>query len=162
VDRETVLRFRRAFWHAFRELDTVRLRQWESSKITLPQLRVLYQLRRQPRSTTGELSRALGITVSTASGLVIKLVDRGLVERFSAVDDRRQAPLAITELGMETLSELTGTGRAFLDGVAERLGDRLPMIIDALEEVAEATLLEQLATQEASTEKFTVSAGKPR
>src|SRR5215213_7029497 len=35
-------RFRRAFWRAFLVADSIRLRQWERSHVTLPQLRVLY------------------------------------------------------------------------------------------------------------------------
>lgn len=134
-DRRT--RFRQAFWRAFREADAIRLRQWERSGVTLPQLRVLYFLRRHPGATTGELARRLGITVSTTSGLVIKLVDRGLVVRGSLADDRRQAPLQLSEAGAALLGELSDEARTFLDGVAERLGERLDAITQALELLAE-------------------------
>jgi len=72
-------RFRLAYWQAIRDLDVVRLRQWEQWHVTLPQLRVLYQVRRAPGITTGDLAHGLGITVSTVSGLVSKLADRGLI-----------------------------------------------------------------------------------
>src|SRR4051794_34612907 len=111
MQEELAARFRKAYWQAFRELDTIRLQQWERSRVTMPQLRVLQHLRRNPFSTTRDLSRALGITVSTTSGLVIKLVDRGLVERLSVADDRRQAPLRLSEAGAELLGELKGEGR---------------------------------------------------
>jgi DNA-binding MarR family transcriptional regulator len=135
-DRRT--RFRQAFWRAFREADSIRLRQWERSGVTLPQLRVLYFLRRQPGATTGELARRLGITVSTTSGLVIKLVDRGLVARGSLADDRRQAPLRLSEAGAALLGELSDEPHAFLDGVADRLGEHLDAVIRALDQLAEA------------------------
>src|SRR5438105_10931775 len=95
VDEDTIRRFRRAYRRALRDLDVARLRQWEQSRITLPQLRVLYQIRRQPGITTGELARAIGVSVSTISGLVVKLADRGLVERTTAAGDRRQVPLQL-------------------------------------------------------------------
>src|SRR5438552_14562048 len=88
-------RFRDAYWQAVRDSDTIRLRQWEQWHVTLPQLRVLHQIRRTPDITTGDLARLLGITVSTTSGLVIKLADRGLIARCSAAD-RRQIPLRLT------------------------------------------------------------------
>lgn len=131
-------RFRQAFWRAFREADSIRLRQWERSHVTLPQLRVLYHLRRHPGATTGELARRLGITVSTTSGLVIKLVDRGLVVRGSLADDRRQAPLRLSDDGAALLGELSDDARAFLGDVADRLGDDLEQVILALELLAEA------------------------
>jgi DNA-binding MarR family transcriptional regulator len=132
------IRFRQAFWRAFREVDSIRLRQWERSHVTLPQLRVLYHLRRQPGATTGELARRLGITVSTTSGLVIKLVDRGLVVRGSLADDRRQAPLRLSDNGAALLGEFSDDSRAFLGDVAERLGTDLESVTVVLELLGDA------------------------
>jgi MarR family transcriptional regulator, organic hydroperoxide resistance regulator len=143
-------RFRQAFWRAFREADSIRLRQWERSHVTLPQLRVLYHLRRHPESTTGELARRLGITVSTTSGLVIKLVDRGLVMRGSLADDRRQAPLRLSDDGAALLGELSEDGRAHLSDVADRLGDDLEPVIQALELLAEAASGDRESGREAA------------
>ncbi|MFN8635346.1 MAG: MarR family transcriptional regulator [Chloroflexota bacterium] len=131
-------RFRRAFWRAFHEADSIRLRQWERSHVTLPQLRVLYHLRRRPGATTGELARRLGITVSTTSGLVIKLVDRGLVVRGSLADDRRQAPLTLSEAGAALLGELSDEARSFMSDVTRRLGPDLEAVTTALELLAAA------------------------
>lgn len=136
-------RFRRAFWRAYLEADSIRLRQWERSNVTLPQLRVLYQLRRHPGATTGELARRLGITVSTTSGLVIKLVDRGLVTRGSLADDRRQAPLRLSEDGAAFLGELSDEMRAYMGEVAARLGADLEAVTLALELLAEAASIER-------------------
>ena len=147
MDQELLGRFRRAYWRAFRELDTVRLQQWERSRVTLPQLRVLHHLRRNPDVTTQELSRALGITVSTTSGLVIKLVDAGLVERGRDPQDRRREPLRLSEQGSALLGELAGAGRAFLDDVASRLGERLGLFTAMLEQLSEAATSSQLEQQ---------------
>jgi DNA-binding MarR family transcriptional regulator len=142
VSDERRLRFRQAFWRAFREADSIRLRQWERSSVTLPQLRVLYHLRRHPGLTTGELARRLGITVSTTSGLVIKLVDRGLITRGTLADDRRQAPLRLSDEGAGLLGELSDEARTFLGDVADRLGDDLETVTLALERLAEAGAFE--------------------
>jgi DNA-binding MarR family transcriptional regulator len=136
-------RFRRAFWRAFLVADSIRLRQWERSHVTLPQLRVLYHLRRHPGATTGELARKLGITVSTTSGLVIKLVDRELVTRGSLADDRRQAPLRLTEAGTALLGELSDEMRGYMGEVAARLGADLEAVTQALDVLAEAASIDR-------------------
>ena len=136
-------RFRRAFWRAFVVADAIRLRQWERSHVTLPQLRVMYHLRRHPGATTGELAKRLGITVSTTSGLVIKLVDRGLVTRGSLADDRRQAPLSLTEAGLALLGELSDEMRTYMSEVTARLGADLDAMTQALETLAEAAAIER-------------------
>jgi DNA-binding MarR family transcriptional regulator len=141
VHDELIQRFRRAYWGVLRQLDTVRLQHWEESQLTLPQLRVLFQVRRSPGITTGELSRLLGITVSTTSGLVIKLVERGLLARTTVTADRRQAPLTLTEAGAALAGELSDAGRPFLEAVAESLGPDLPRVIEALERLDEAAAL---------------------
>lgn len=138
MDADTFVRFRRAYWQALRDLDSVRLRQWEQSRVTLPQLRVLHQIRRTPGITTGELSRLLGVTVSTVSGLVIKLVDRGLIERRAAPQDRRQEPLFLTADGQALVGELADAGRGFLNQVCEQLGPDVEDVAAALERLAAA------------------------
>lgn len=135
---EATARFARAYWRAFRELDSVRLRQWERYRLTLPQLRVLYHVRRVPGVTGGELAAALGITVSTVSGLVIKLTERGLIARGVAPDDRRQAPLDLTPEGLALLGTLSRAGEVFTGQVAAALGDDLAAVTGALERLAEA------------------------
>jgi DNA-binding MarR family transcriptional regulator len=130
--------FEREYWRSFRELDSVRLRHWERHRVTLPQLRVLYHIRRQPGVTTGELATALGITVSTTSGLVIKLADRGLVARGTAASDRRQIPLHLTPEGEALTGELSEAGRLFTGRVAAALGDDLATVTAALARLNEA------------------------
>jgi DNA-binding MarR family transcriptional regulator len=126
-------RFHAAYWRVLRDLDTVRLQQWEQSQLTLPQLRVLFQVRRSPGITTGQLARCMGITVSTTSGLVGKLVDGGLVARGSSQDDRRQIPLELTQAGEALAGELAEVTRPFMDSLAEELGPELAQVVAGLE-----------------------------
>lgn len=132
-------RFRTAYWQVLRDVDVIRLRQWEQWHVTLPQLRVLYQVRRTPGITTGELAPLLGITVSTTSGLVSKLSDRGLIEREVAPSDRRQIPLRLTPEGEALVGELRGPSVAFLDQVVQQLGDELEPVAAALEKLVSAS-----------------------
>lgn len=137
-ESESLARFRKAYWQVVRELDTERLREWERSHLTLPQLRVLFQIRRTPGITTGELSRTLGVTVSTTSGLVIKLADRALVRRGSVEGDRRQAGLFLTGEAEVLVNEISETWRPFLARVGEALGPNLEGVIATFEMVAAA------------------------
>lgn len=139
MDPEQATEFRRLYGQVVHNLDSIRLRQWEELRVTLPQLRVLYAVRRSPGITTGEMARLLGISVSTTSGLVIKLVDRGLLARTTLPEDRRQEPLYLTETGEALVGELLAEGQHFLDRVAERLGDDLPAVLAALGRLAEAS-----------------------
>ena len=125
-------RFREAYWKALHELNAVRLRQWEQSRLTLPQLRVLFQVLRSPGIATGQLAPLLGITVSTTSGLVAKLVSQSLIARGHADADRRQIPLEITQEGRVLAGELAGSSRLFMQKVAEQLGGELGRVVDAL------------------------------
>jgi MarR family transcriptional regulator, organic hydroperoxide resistance regulator len=131
-------RFTAAYWRAIRELDTVRLLQWERFHLTLPQLRILFQVRRVPGITTAHLSRTMGITVSTTSGLVAKLVDAGLVARGQGSDDRREIPLELTDAGRAQAGDLTEFAKPFLDKLAAALGDELDSVTVALDRLAEA------------------------
>jgi len=104
----------------------------------MPQLRVLFQLRRCPGITTGCLAHNIGVTVSTTSGLVAKLAERGLVERGIADDDRRQIPLYLSDAGQEMAGELAEIAKPFLDGVVEELGEDFESVVSALEALREA------------------------
>lgn len=137
-DTDPLTRFRSAYWRAVCNLDPVRLRQWEQYRITLPQLRLLLEIRRNPGITTGELARILGITVSTTSGQVIKLVDKGLIIRTTATDDRRQLPLHLTADGLALTGELTEVGRPLLARIAENLGPDLDRVTETLERLGRA------------------------
>ena len=130
--------FRAAYWRVLRDLDALRLQQWEQSQLTLPQLRVLFSVRRSPGITTGQLARLLGITVSTTSGLVTKLADAGLVVRRSREGDRRQIPLELTAAGQSLAGELADVTRPFVDDLAQELGPALEQIVAGLETLAEA------------------------
>lgn len=126
-------RFQVAYIRALHELERLRLAQWERSRVTLPQLRILFSVRRTPGITTGQLAQCLGITVSTTSGLVAKLADAGLIARGTSEDDRRQIPLELTDAGRELAGELVEYVRPFLEHVAKELGDSLEATTAALE-----------------------------
>jgi DNA-binding MarR family transcriptional regulator len=131
------IRFRKAYWAAVHYVDSRRMRAWEERGLTLPQLRILFQLRAQPGITTNVLARRLGLTVPTVSGLVDKLARAGLVERGTRRDDRRVIPLTLSEDGTATVGEIREGNRAHLATLSEQLGPDLESVAAALELLAD-------------------------
>jgi DNA-binding MarR family transcriptional regulator len=78
------------------------------SSVTMAQMRVLMLLNALGEVRMSEAATALGVSQSTASGLVDRLVESGLVGRNSDAHDRRQV-----------LVSLTADGVAFLDHFQE-------------------------------------------
>jgi DNA-binding MarR family transcriptional regulator len=153
-------RLRAAYWRALHDLESIRLQQWERSNLTLPQLRVLFQVRRSPGITTGQLAKGMGITMSTTSGLVAKLADRGLLTRGTSQDDRRQIPLELSEAGVQLAGELAETTRPFMDAVVLELGDDLEAVAEALELLGEAAARTRTHTADACSGDAS-TAGRP-
>jgi DNA-binding MarR family transcriptional regulator len=68
--------------------------------MTLPQFDVLSQLARDPSgSTPADLSRRLLVSAGNLTGIVDRLVGRGLVRREQDPGDRRKVRLKLTDYG---------------------------------------------------------------
>lgn len=74
--------------------------------LTIQQLRVLDHLVKQPGLSGQELGALLGVSPPTASGLVERLVEKGLVSRSDDLDDRRIRRLRPTEAGQDVMRQL--------------------------------------------------------
>jgi DNA-binding MarR family transcriptional regulator len=130
-------RFRTAYWAMVHYVDILRLRAWEERGLTLPQLRILFQLRAQPETTTNAIARRLELTMPTVSGLVDKLCRAGLVVRGQRADDRRVIPLRLSEEGQAVVGEIREGNRAYLDALAEHLGEDLEAATLSLERLVD-------------------------
>ena len=71
----------------------------KSFALTSPQLVSLNQISRNEGLTTGELARCTSLTCATATGVVDRLEQRGLVKRERNGKDRREIRLRLTEEG---------------------------------------------------------------
>lgn len=74
--------------------------------LTMQQLRVLGHVAKQPGISQQELGTLLGVSAPTASGLVERLVDKGLVVRADDPDDRRIRRLRPTETALDVMREM--------------------------------------------------------
>ncbi|HJR90325.1 MAG TPA: MarR family transcriptional regulator, partial [Aeromicrobium sp.] len=91
--------------------------------LTMRQLHVLVAASQPEGVTVHELADALQTSDPTASGLVNRLADKGLVVRVEDDADRRVRHVQLTEAGEETLSEL--------DSAYERLLAEMVDLLDA-------------------------------
>lgn len=65
--------------------------------LTLPQVKALIYLYDNGERSMSELANGLAVSLPSASELVDRLIDRGLVERLPDVSDRRRVLIALTE-----------------------------------------------------------------
>jgi DNA-binding MarR family transcriptional regulator len=108
-------RFLASFW-------SISARQPASGLLTFAQMRVLWTLDNNGRfATPGEVARHLGITSSTATGLVERLADGGYIRRTHSTEDRRQV-----------LLELKPKGRRMMAGFRKGRQSRLRKLLGSL------------------------------
>ncbi|HEV3027786.1 MAG TPA: MarR family transcriptional regulator [Planctomycetota bacterium] len=75
-------------------------RQPASGLLTFAQMRVLWTLDHNGRfATPGEIARSLGVTSSTATGLIERLASGGYIRRTHSTEDRRQVFLKLQPKG---------------------------------------------------------------
>jgi DNA-binding MarR family transcriptional regulator len=103
------------------------------------QLRALTALRAASGANLAALAEAMGITVSTASRLVDRLVAAGWVDRQPAPHTRREVALTLTDAGEDLLHRYDDQR---LDELRRRLdrvpSDRRDAVADALGDLAGA------------------------
>lgn len=101
-DRSAIFRTMRADWT--KELIT--------GELTLPQVRVLFLLEQAGGLSMSSLAEALGKAQPTATGLVDRLVEAGLVERAEHAADRRVIIARLSQTGHDLIAGLAEAGSA--------------------------------------------------
>lgn len=107
-------------------------------ELTAQQFKVLRLVSTEPGMAASGVAHHLGVTAPTASGIVDRLADKGLLRRGNDPDDRRIRPLTLTDAGAAVITEL--------DSAADRmLRALLPHLDTALLERTRALYLDLLA-----------------
>ena len=96
---------------------------WLQVDLTLAQIKALFALWHQAPMTIGALGERLGVGVPTASHLVERLVQLGLVERREDESDRRRAHVSPTEAGAALVDRLRALRAEQLRRWLERLNE---------------------------------------
>lgn len=107
------------------------MRRRRGARISVPQWRTLALLGRAPGSSLSDVAEHLGVSRSTASVLVDRLVRRGLVERQRHPQERRRVRLSLTARGEALLARARAHTRARL---VQRLAGATPSHLACLAE----------------------------
>ncbi len=110
--------------------NTVRSRLRREFGITLPGFDVLAQLDRAPRGLSmSALSARLMVTNGNVTGLVDRLITRGLVARRADPKDQRVQVVRLTRKGRNLFNRMTPAHHAW---IGEMLGDLKPGELERL------------------------------
>lgn len=109
--------------------------EWLGIDLTMPQMKIMFLLYSQRKMRMSDIGIALQKNISTATGLVDRLVEHKLVAREEDPDDRRVVVAAITDEGHELCRSLLQYGEQQMQRLLQRLDDA------ELQLVAQATLL---------------------
>lgn len=108
-------------------------------EVTLPQFRVLVLLATHGAQRSADLAGHLGVTPSTASRMIDRLVRKGLVHRSRMREDRRTVRLHLTQAGRQVVVEVTERRRAEIERILRQIPKgEWPRLSDALRTFATA------------------------
>ncbi len=89
--------------------------------VTLPQFRALVVLDTRGPQPANALAEALSLHPSTITRMVDRLVDKKLVARRAARDDRREIPVSVTRAGRRIVADVTARRREEIAEIIARI-----------------------------------------
>ena len=87
--------------------------EWFDLELTMPQVRVLFVLFQNGDSRMGTLASQLGISLSSATGLADRMVEKKLLDRWVDPDDRRSVICRLSQSGQELAERLLYSRRSW-------------------------------------------------
>lgn len=130
--------------------------EWFTLDLTMPQVRAVFLLLRQSPQRMSSLASTLGVSMSGATGLVDRLVEKQMVVRWTDPEDRRSVLCALTELGK-------GLGMRLLAERRSRWEERLaPLSLPELKKVCKALELVRDATRKSGAAPAPVASASRR
>ncbi|HLZ69725.1 MAG TPA: MarR family transcriptional regulator [Dehalococcoidia bacterium] len=94
-------------------------RRLSAARSSPDQVQALQAIAARQPLTVGEVARAMGLERNSASQLVERLVQQGLVERERSLSDRRQVFVSVSDAGRQAIADSAPSIRAL---AAELLG----------------------------------------
>jgi len=98
-------------------------RRWVAGSLSIVHLHVLSILESDAPLSMGKLADALDVSIASATGIVDRMEQRGLVERGQQADDRRVVLVEPTVAGLAVFSDLDAHRRAGVARLLERMTD---------------------------------------
>ncbi len=131
-----VLEFLRALWALNHALESTSRRMKARLGVTGPERMVVRLVGRHPGIPAGELARTLRVHPSTLTGLLKRLVRRGLLSRSADSSDGRRALFTLTPEGAAIDRQRRGTVEAAVTAALQSLAERdvraAAAVLDAL------------------------------
>lgn len=90
----------------FREMKLMVPPEWLTSDLTVAQLRVLLLLHTEGPTTMRNISVSLSVAISTATGIINKLVKKNLVVRSEDPEDRRLVICSLSPAGRKLMNSI--------------------------------------------------------
>ena len=107
---------------------------WQDLELTMPQARTMFLLNRQGPTRMGVLSEHLGRGLPSVTGMVDRLVNKGLVERVEDPSDRRVVACRLTDEGKRAVERFWQVSRERRLALADALTlDELEAVVPALD-----------------------------
>ena len=107
--------------------------EWSDIELTMTQWRTLALLHRGPRRMS-EIAAYLGSSLSSATSMIDRLVNKQLVARLQDPADRRVVYCRLTPLGQEQMDRFWSMGRKKIEQVSNILSrDELKAVVHAME-----------------------------
>ena len=107
--------------------------------LTMQQFKTVLLLGAQGSATAGQLARGLGVGLSTMTGIVDRLCERGMVTRGEDPEDRRATRVQLTTTGRDLVERLNSVRREFMTRLLDRLNlEQLERAADAATTLADA------------------------
>ena len=107
-------------------------------KITFQQYLALNVLVKKGRCMVSDLSKNLGVALSTMTELVNRLVKKRFVKKIKDLKDHRIVWINLTEKGVRIIQEINRKKQKHILGVLERLTEReRQLLIDILERISQ-------------------------
>jgi DNA-binding MarR family transcriptional regulator len=132
-------------------------REWLEVDLTMSQFKVLFLLYTDGSASMGQLAGSLGVTLSTVTGIVDRLVEHGVVQREEHPQDRRLVLCRLTSQGFDTVEGLYEAGRNRFRALVEDLSPSdLRTVVDGLAVLQGAA--HRLVAAEADVEPATARA----
>jgi DNA-binding MarR family transcriptional regulator len=127
---------------------------WMGLQLTIGQLKSLFFINNQGSTNVGKLAAALGVTPTNTTGIVDRLVKKGLVSRTEDAQDRRMLLLRATKKGEELVASLRERKRSHMSEILAYMN------MDELATLAQgfASLVNAMRLHEQGNKDFT-SAG---
>lgn len=118
------------------ELRCVGSQQLVRAGVSMAHLHVMWLLKRHGELSMGRLAEMLDVSLSNASGLIDRMVERELVERVRVPDDRRLVLVALSDHGRQMLHYADVLRSDVLESVLGHLdADRLKRVALAMADI---------------------------